>query len=161
MWNWSKDGHLIVILKNINYKSKNISKYYKKNRILWKQFYKSERVIISNLFLKPNQSILDVGCGCAGLGLALKEKFGIIDYTGVEVNYYAAQTARNLAPHAKIIEGDILNLDNISFNSDRYDFVFSLSCIDWNLEFNKMLTLLWGKVKPGGGLICTFRITLN
>ena len=147
--------------KNIKYESKNISKYYYKNRISWEQYYESERVIIASLNLNSNHSILDVGCGCAGLGLALKTKFGVIDYTGVEINHLAAKTARKLVPHAQIFEEDILDLNGLSINRGGYDFVFSLGCIDWNVEFERMLTAIWRLVKPDGGLVCTFRITVN
>ena len=39
------------------------------------------------------------------------------------------------------------------------DVVFSLSCIDWNIEFKSMLLAAWNHVRPGGSFVATFRLT--
>ena len=55
---------------NIEYQTDQIAHYFKENRVTWDQFYESERVIISQLELTKNSKILDIGCGCGGLGLS-------------------------------------------------------------------------------------------
>lgn len=145
--------------KNIKYQSKNISAYFSQNRVNWNHFYKSEKIVIEGIGIKDSDDILDIGCGCGGLGLALKEKFNVRSYTGVEINELAAQTAIKLNPEAKILCGDFLDLsESLTFNK-KFDIVFSLSCFDWNVQFNKMLNTAWNYVKPGGALIATFRLT--
>jgi len=47
------------------------------------------------LELGANDSILDIGCGCGGSGLALRDEFGVQKYSGVEINSLAAGNAVN------------------------------------------------------------------
>jgi len=145
--------------KNIKYQTKNISEYFSQNRVKWNQFYKSEKIVIEGIGIQDTDHILDIGCGCGGLGLALKEKFGVHDYTGVEINELAAQTAVQLNPKAKILCGDFLDLSKSLLLNKEFDIVFSLSCFDWNVQFDEMLNSSWNHVKPGGALVATFRLT--
>jgi SAM-dependent methyltransferase len=145
--------------KNIKYQTKNISDYFSQNRVKWNQFYESEKIVIEEIGIKDTDQILDIGCGCGGLGLALKENFGVHDYTGVEINELAAQTAIQLNPEAKIICGDFLDLSKSPILNKEFDIVFSLSCFDWNVQFDEMLNSSWKHVKPGGALVATFRLT--
>lgn len=145
--------------KNIKYQSKNISEYFSQNRVDWSHFYKSEKIVIEGIGIENSDDILDIGCGCGGLGLALKEKFGVRKYTGVEINELAAQTAIKLNPEAEILCGDFLDLSKSRALQKKFDKVFSLSCFDWNVQFDEMLNTAWNYVKPGGSLIATLRLT--
>lgn len=145
--------------KNIKYNSKNISEYFSQNRVTWDQFYESEKIIIEKIGIKNTNEILDIGCGCGGLGLALKEKFCIHNYTGIEINELAAQTAIRLNSEANILCGDFLELTKSVILNKEFDIVFSLSCFDWNLQFDEMLNTSWNHVKSGGTLVATFRLT--
>ena len=97
-------------MKNIVYQTDQIVRYFTKNRVKWDQFYASECSIINQLPIECKSRILDIGCGCGGLGLALRDKFKVDNYTGVEINAAAAKTGLETNPKAKIICGDILNL---------------------------------------------------
>jgi SAM-dependent methyltransferase len=147
--------------KNIKYQTKNISNYFSQNRVKWNQFYESEKIVIEEIGIKDTDQILDIGCGCGGLGLALKENFGVHDYTGVEINELAAQTAIQLNSEAKILCGDFLDLSKSLILNKEFDIVFSLSCFDWNVQFDEMLNSSWNHVKPGGALVATFRLTCD
>ena len=103
--------------------------------------------------------MLDIGCGCGGLGLALQEHFGGCNYTGIEINDQAAGYATSLNPKAKIYSNDFLAIDESELRPESFDFVFSLSCIDWQLNLNVMLKKAWSMVKPGGYLVASFRLT--
>ncbi|MBM3851874.1 MAG: class I SAM-dependent methyltransferase, partial [Verrucomicrobia bacterium] len=103
--------------------------------------------------------VLDIGCGCGGLGLALREKFGVTHYTGIEINETASATARKLNPEAKILTGDFLALDPSTLTNGGYDVVISLSCIDWNIGFTVMLPKAYALVKPGGRFVLSLRLT--
>ena len=92
--------------KNIAYKTDQLAHYFTHHRVSWPQFYESERNIINKLELGVNESILDIGCGCGGLGLALRDEFGVQKYTGVEINSLAAEMAESLNPKAQILCGD-------------------------------------------------------
>jgi SAM-dependent methyltransferase len=146
-------------VKNISYQNKDIAAYFASNRVRWDQFYPSERKVIAAIAPTPQTRVLDIGCGCGGLGLALSEAFGVKDYTGVEINKAAALAGMQMNPHARILEGDILHVGASSIVDQQFDLVFSLSCVDWNVEFEPMFRTAWSKVAPGGSLVATFRLT--
>lgn len=146
-------------MSNKEYKTAEIAKYFSNNRISWNQFYKSEQEIISKLGLNSSSDTLDIGCGCGGLGLAIKEKFGVIKYTGVEINKQAASIAEQMNPNATFYSGDILDISKGKLTEKKFDVVFSLSCVDWNVEFNKSFNSAWEHVKEGGYLVVTLRLT--
>jgi len=61
-----------TFLKNLIYKTSAIKEYFSSHRIKWEDFYPSEKSVIDAIFINNKSTILDIGCGCAGLGLALK-----------------------------------------------------------------------------------------
>lgn len=146
-------------MKNKVFETENLEKYFSKNRIKWKDFYKSEKKIIS--FIKPKKEnlVLDIGCGCGGLGLALKEKFGVSNYFGIEINKKSVLTAKKMNKKGIFISKDLLNLTNKELKKNTFNYVFSLSCMDWNNNYLKMLKKAWSYVNEGGFLIATFRLT--
>lgn len=146
-------------MKNIRYINENIGKYFRENRVRWDHFYESEKKVIETVWPKRNPKVLDIGCGCAGLGLALKEHFGHEGYTGIEINPQAASIGKELYPEATIIEEDFLLLNNPMIRENNFDIVFSLSCIDWQLNFQAMLQKAWSMVKEDGIFIASFRVT--
>jgi SAM-dependent methyltransferase len=146
---------------NIAYQTDQLARYFTSNRVTWEQFYESERAIIGRLRPDRQQRILDIGCGCGGLGLALRDQFGVERYTGVEINPLAVETGRVMNPAAEILCGDILELGRGVLRGKSYDVVFSLSCVDWNVRFSDMLAAAWGFVAPGGSLVATFRFAIG
>ncbi len=150
-------------MKNIVYKEKDIKEYFSKDRVKWEQFYESEKKVIQKTLhglenILEKVSVLDVGCACGGLGIALREKFNIVNYTGIEINHQAAKYAKQINPDFQIIEGDFLEVSK-KVKDNYYDLAFSFSCIDWQNNFNLMLNELFAKVKPGGNLLVSLRLT--
>ena len=146
---------------NIHYTTEKLSEFYTQNRIKWEDFYPSERTIISELKMNDTTQVLDIGCGCGGLGLALRDQFGVTNYTGIEIHEAATQAARQLYPDAKFINADVLSLDDTTLRPESFDSVFSFSCIDWNLRFEDMFHRAFSYVKPGGHFVSSFRLTLD
>jgi precorrin-6B methylase 2 len=144
---------------NIEYKTDWLSEYFSTHRVQWDQFYASERAVVEAMNPGPDSTILDVGCGCGGLGLALQERFGVRSYEGVEINAAAAAVAQRVNPATQIHVGDVLKISEQQLAGKSYDIVFSLSCIDWNIQFEDMLQVVWSHVSPGGHLVATFRLT--
>ena len=107
---------------------------------------------------------MDVGCACGGLYNALKNKYGEINYTGIEINQNAASVAKAKYPNISIFNSDF-NEFQLN-NNTKYDIVFSLSCFDWNLgqtenileSFYTMLNNSWSLVDNGGFLILSLRL---
>lgn len=146
---------------NIAYQTDQLARYFTSNRVSWEQFYESERAVIGQLRPDRQQRILDIGCGCGGLGLALRDRFGVEHYTGVEINPLAVDAGRAMNPAAELLCGDILDLSREILRGKFYDVVFSLSCVDWNVRFSDMLAAAWGFVAPAGSLVATFRLTIG
>lgn len=145
---------------NIKYESESFLNYYSKSRMTWEEFYPSEKKILASTISKFNQGfeMLDAGCGCGGLGKALSERFNMKYYMGVDCNKkeidYAKEFNRLSVPHHYICE------DIVSYKDDKqYDIVVSLSCIDFNIDVKGMLESCWAKVKRGGYLVTSVRLT--
>lgn len=145
--------------RNIVYTTDALESFYKNNRIEWDDFYPSERHIFEIIGFSQDSHVLDIGCGCGGLGNALKAKFGVRNYTGVDINEQAIVTGRKAYPHFTLLSGDILSGATLGLRSNSFDVVISLSCIDWNIEFDNMLLAAMEYVKPGGIFISSFRLT--
>lgn len=148
-------------MRNIVYQTDQIARFYIQNRVAWQQFYESERVIIDQLHLDHHHEILDVGCGCGGLGMALRDQFEIESYTGVEINASAAEAGRIMNPKAQILCGDILDLSQNALREKHFDVVFSLGCVDFNVRCSDTLAAVWNHVLAGGHLVSTFRLTVG
>ncbi len=142
---------------NIVYQTKNISEYYGAERIRWDEFYPSERAVIEYVNPSANSAVIDMGCACGGLGLALKERFGISNYTGVDINVQAINYARQMQPAAKFYSDDFLKISEQFTGA--YDLAFSLSCADWNVQTVELLRALFGSLKSGGKMIVSSRLT--
>ena len=148
-------------MKNLSYQNKDISNYFSKNRIKFSDFYRSEKKIILK-HIKNNKNIFDIGCGCGGLGLALQEKFKNIHYEGIEMNKYAARYGiKNFAgKNLTIYNNDFLKfnvLKELKFKS--YDYIFSLSCIDWQYNFHKSFIKAINLLNKSSKLIISLRLT--
>lgn len=126
----------------------------------WEEFYPSEKKILTKIMDRYDQGfeLLDAGCGCGGLGKALSENFNMKYYAGVDCNKkeidYAKEHNQLPVPHQYICE-DIAKYKD----ARRYDIVVSLSCIDFNIDVQGMLESCWEKVKGGGYLITSVRLT--
>jgi SAM-dependent methyltransferase len=144
---------------NIHYKTEAIGQFYKTHRTSWDQFYKSEKIVFSRLSLGASTRVLDIGCGCGGLGLALKERYGLTDYTGVDINPQAIHAAAEMNPDGRFMAMDILDVSGEEIPEENFDLVVSLSCIDWNVEFDQMLMKAYRHVRPGGYFLASFRLT--
>jgi 2-polyprenyl-3-methyl-5-hydroxy-6-metoxy-1,4-benzoquinol methylase len=146
--------------KNIEFKSQEIQKYYSCNRSSWEEFYPSERWVFEKLAQEEGflGDVLDVGCACGGLGLMLCQKFRLKSYTGVDVHRSAiawAQKQQRLPVPATFIAGDIIKLNF----TGSYDVVVSLGCADWNIETDRIISACWERVKAGGYLVISLRLT--
>ncbi len=146
-------------------KKSSFIEYFSNNRNSFEKFYPSERYIFEKIFKNNNNSkVLDIGCACGGLYNALKEKYGNIDYTGIEINEIAANYASTTFPEIKVINSDFNDFK--LRNNTKFNYVFSLSCFDWNLgnsedilaSFYTMLYSSWDLVEAGGYLILSLRV---
>lgn len=145
---------------NITYKSDGFAKYYSTNRHHWEEFYESERYIMGHFMDGMNApfSVLDVGCGCGGLGKALSERYQISMYKGIDINLPNIEAGKKILSLNCPFELSCEDVAKMKAD-DGYDFVISFSCIDYNLEVKEMLDACWAQVKSGGRLILSVRLT--
>lgn len=145
--------------KNIKYESDQIESFYKDHRSKWEDFYPSEHYIFEATGIQSSSTILDIGCGCGGLGNALRQKYGAVQYTGIDINEKAIETGKVLYPEFTLLANDILNGEDIGLDKASFDVVIALGCIDFNVEFDRMLSAAIEYLKPGGIFISSFRLT--
>lgn len=149
-----------AVAKNIEYKSREIQAFYSCNRSRWEEFYPSERWVLAKLAGQDGflGDVLDVGCACGGLGVALSRQFRLSSYTGVDINRQAIEWAakeQKLSVPATFMAGDILDLAL----EDTFEVVMSLGCADWNIESQKIMEACWARVKAGGHFVISLRLT--
>ena len=148
--------------KNLTFSSSEIAKFYLGHRQRWSEFYESERVIFDWVAQERSGtfgSVLDVGCAAGGLGHALRERFDLASYQGVDINaeaIAAAQKSGSRSEGFSFIAGDILDLE---LDRHQFDTVTALSCADWNIETDRIIQRCWDYVAPGGYLVISFRLT--
>ena len=158
--------------RNIVYRSDEIARFYGANRDAWEGFYPSERWVFEQVAARRADGlgdglsgglggVLDVGCAAGGLGHALAQRRLLTNYTGIDINPQAIEAAgRKGVPmgvtHA-FIAGDLLEARDLDGRA--FDTVFSLSCVDWNVELERMIDRCWELVAPGGTFILSVRLT--
>ncbi len=136
-----------------------MARFYAVNRVRWEEFYLSERVVFERVAARfgPPRTVLDAGCAVGGLGLALQERFGTVeDYVGVDVNSQVITLATERAkPWQRFMCADVVSASL----ADRFQWVVSLACVDFNLEPVTTIRSLWKRVMPGGILVVSLRLT--
>lgn len=147
---------MISVSKNRHYKSKELSAYYDKNRHHLEEFYLSERSVISRLKIPEGSSVLDIGCASGGLYGALSGMVSGISYTGIDINPTSIELGKKRYPTGRFICGDYAS-DSCEVHDRPYDYIFSLSCIDWNEEFQAMFNVLSSALQAGSTLVMSAR----
>lgn len=151
-------------MENIEFTTKEIADFFSRHRNKWDEFYPSEKEILTRILCGDGclKSILDVGCAVGGLGHALHEKFGVTDYTGLDINKPAIEYAENqdlpAGAHFRFIHADIAKGDD-RIGDASFDNVISLGCVDWNVCPQQSIEACWRKVKPGGSFVASVRLT--
>lgn len=145
---------------NIKYANDDFVAFYSRHRRTWNEFYESERHMFDKVFSRFDGpfSLLDAGCGCGGLGNALSEKFAIKFYKGLDINEQQIKWASEnsgLSVPCEFVCADIAEYED----EQKFDAVVSLSCVDYNVEVNKMIESAWARVRPGGYFISSIRLT--
>jgi len=147
----------------LNYKSKEAAEYFSRNRNNIRDFYDSEQFVIKSLIRKilsddNIHTILDLGCASGGLGRALKDLLNEkLEYIGIDINPLSINIGRDLHKDLQLIEGDFSKKIEL-LNTKKIDTVISLSCIDWNDDFEKSLeTILEFCRNKKSDFIFTFR----
>lgn len=149
-------------MSNIVYKSNGFSEYYSVNRHVWNEFYDSERTIMERVmdaYLEPF-SVLDVGCGCGGLGEALDDRYTLSFYKGIDINKPNIECAKMKTSSRILCTHEFECVDIAQAKEKRkYDVVISFSCVDFNADVDGMIAQCWKMVADKGHFIFSARLT--
>ncbi len=92
-----------------------------------RQYYQYERKDLLALVPPSAKKILEIGCGEANFGKAIKERNPDVEYTGVEMDKASAQIARQRIN--KVIEGNI-DILNLPFDNKYFDCIITLDLLE-------------------------------
>jgi hypothetical protein len=134
-----------------------VDKMFKIQRIKWAQYYDSERTVISTLALNSESTVLDIGNDPGGLGVALRERFGVKSYTAIVSNDVSISEVKAINPDASLIVSK--SVDGPSATNGTYDLVAALQVDDAPDFLEKTIPAAFQRLKPGGSLVFGIRLT--
>ena len=120
--------------------------------------------------LRPGRNLRDVTAVAAehgwrfhhGLSLACGEgraerhlmKLGVCDsFRGIDISEQAITEARTrAAAEGLAIEYEVADLNSISLEAERYDFVVTQNCLHHVVELERLADVIWKALRPGGRL---------
>ncbi len=136
-----------------------VERFSKAHRVSWSQYYESERTVLARLGLTEASRVLDFSYDCGGLGLGLREQFGVHHYTALCARKHRAQTVGMLYPEARVVEGEIQSLAEETLQPEAYDLVAGLGATDTAGSLEALLRRAFSYVRPGGLFVSSFRLT--
>ena len=125
------------------YSSKSKSNYYIKNKVRekFKDLEKSKKFLIKKINFKKNK-ILDAGCASGGMYSALCEKFGTVNYTGIDLDDRCIKNAKKRFLKAKFHK---MNIFDKKLKKNSFDTVmmwnWSYMYSDWKKLFSQAIKL--------------------
>jgi hypothetical protein len=134
-----------------------VDKLFMIRRLKWAQFYDSERTVLSALQLGPRSRVLDVGREPGGLGLALRERFGVTDYTAAVTDEAQAHEVKVIYPEAKMITPRLPASHAV--DGGEFDLVAALGTDDDPSFLKSSISAAYEQLAHGGSLVFTTRLT--
>lgn len=117
--------------------------------------------LLDRLQLRPNQHLLDLGCGAGGLSEYVFDKLGPA-VTGIDYSESAIRTARNRTPDKReklnFLQADLNALD---LPSNTFDVAISIDSIYGVSDMDKTIASIVETIKPGGQLCILIVHRLN
>lgn len=99
---------------------------------------------------RPEQSVLDIGCGTGVLTNELSKKMRLVK--GIDASKEMIAKAQQLFPTINFEVMDALELRDIN----QWDVIFSNAAFHWIDDHDLLLNTIHSSLKPSGKLICEF-----
>lgn len=133
-----------------------VDKLFKVQRIKWAQFYDSERTVLSVLQLNPQSRVLDIGADPGGLGIALRERFGVRSYTALASDESQKNEVKAIYPEAIVREKASAWP---ALDEEAFDLVTALGIEDAPEFLEKTVPLAFQRLRAGGSIVFSLRLT--
>ncbi|CAF3857008.1 unnamed protein product [Rotaria sp. Silwood1] len=110
-----------------------------------------ESYLALRMQLKPEDKVLDIGCGVGGPLRRIAHLSGA-HITGITISPYQVQRARTIGVPAncEFIQGDFMNLP---FEDNSFDHVYAIESICHAPEKSKCFSEVFRVLKPGGSFV--------
>jgi hypothetical protein len=131
-----------------------VDKLFRVQRIKWAQFYDSERTVLSALQLNPQSRVLDIGADPGGLGIALRERFGVRSYTALASDESQKKEVKTIYPEAIVLQNASQVPAEVAF-----DLVTALGIEDTPEFFGTIVPSAFQRLRAGGSLVFSLRLT--
>lgn len=129
-----------------------IDRLFQIPRTRWQHYYDSERAILSLLDVGATTSVLDLGPDAGSFGIALRERFGVENYTAVVRNPVRRVELQSSYPDLAILESE-------PEESGRFDVVVDFAAGDEDGGIDKWISSAFKRVAEGGSLVFGIRLT--
>lgn len=120
----------------------------------WDERFKSETYFFEKVF-KPGMSVLDVGCATGELFHGLKERFGAVKYTGIDVADKLIDQAGKWTDEAEFITGNILEGD---LADRKFDITTATGVFQHEPASEKLLEKMLNHTKDEGCIIFDIKL---
>lgn len=118
------------------YNDKTKAKYYiEHGRKKWNQLYPSVQYYLKKVKL-TGQRVLEIGCAAGGMYEIMKDRFGKLDYTGMDIGAAEIAHARKQYSEAKFFKGDFLSN---KFPNDSFDTVCAFQVINHQPRYREFI----------------------
>lgn len=121
----------------------NAVKYYSSFRNSIEEVYDSEKYFLTQV-LKPDYSVLDIGCAAGGFYNVFKHLEPTISYTGVDISHEMIKKARALHPDLPF---HVSRGNELPFNDQSFDVVFCSGALHMTFDWREVLKEGWRVTK--------------
>ena len=104
--------------------------------------------LISELSLKGDERILDLGCGDGAITAQLAELVPNGQVVGIDASRNMIEAARN-AYKAENMRFDLMDINEIDFE-DEFDVVFSNAALHWVTDHEQLIANVYESLRAGG-----------